>query len=591
MSARLRFLDETVDVVASYCPVNAAGDSTCDEHVSQDKHIKCSRAARSHSQASDVDNWEHPNHGLFPESECQHEAGVPPNVSSANTVSWPPVVLSPGPALDATPVATPSEERSVDQPVELPSDTDLRLRAILLRYFAEEIGPRFDVCDDEQTFSRLVPQHALTSPTLRSAIMTTAARHLTRLQRYRNSSGLIEWQGHVLPDLTEESAVRFHNECIKELLRLSADAQQVHNENLLAAAIILRTDEEMDGPLRGGEEDTEIFLGMLNVFINAQVLSDSAVPRSPSPRYGTDSHRGHTPTLSPSASQSVPSSSAHNPIIPSSSSPRVPQPTGLRQAAFWAALRQELFTSFMKQRPLNFPLDHCHEYRDLSPTGDVIWADRLIIFCADVLEYCYGTGHCRVSDSPLQHDHARCRWRDLKEYERQLTSALPDTFEPVYWRPPDPEAGEIFPEIWHLHSCHVTGTNHLELARILLAAFDHSRPKLGPTYAASQRELTRTLKGAVLRMCGTARCNGRSPPAFIEALMAIAMCGGYFDDPREQDALLGILRTMRQEHAYPTGKVEKALIESWGHVYYDSTAVYGAFTRCGAESGECSSPQ
>lgn len=50
-------------------------------------------------------------------------------------------------------------------------------------------------------------------------------------------------------------ALTYHTECIKDLLVLSMDPDQVHNDHLLAAAIILRTDEEMDAPLRENPED------------------------------------------------------------------------------------------------------------------------------------------------------------------------------------------------------------------------------------------------------------------------------------------------------------------------------------------------
>lgn len=336
------------------------------------------------------------------------------------------------------------------------------------------------------------------------------------------------WQGYVLPDLTEESAVYYHNECIKDLLRLSMDPAQIHNENLLVAAVILRTDEEMDAPLRDDSDgDKEVFLQMMSIFLDAQV------PAAVSPRVG-----------------------------PTVSSMLLPGTDSLRQACFWVALRQEVFTSFMKQRPLNFPLSRCEALRSFSPAEDAVWADRLVIFCADVLQYCYGSSD---TTSPAHH-HAdsKERWHALKQYEAELCLVLPSSFEPVYYRAPNAQAGEIFPEIWYLDDCHVTGTTHAELARILLAVYDPGRPKLGPGYAASMRELTERLRGVVLRLCGIALSNRRLPSAFIEALMGIAMCGEYFDDWKEQDALLKVLNIMEREHAFPTGEFVAMLQRAWG---------------------------
>jgi hypothetical protein len=58
-------------------------------------------------------------------------------------------------------------------------------------------------------------------------------------------------------------------------------------------------------------------------------------------------------------------------------------------------------------------------------------------------------------------------------------------------------------------------------------------------------------------------CNRKSPPAFIEALMGISTCGEYFELPREQEALLEVLRIIEEEQAYSTLKVRNALERAW----------------------------
>jgi hypothetical protein len=79
----------------------------------------------------------------------------------------------------------------------------------------------------------------------------------------------------------------------------------------------------------------------------------------------------------------------------------------------------------------------------------------------------------------------------------------------------------------------------------------------------SHRELGRQLRGIVLRLCGIAICNRKSPPAFIEALMGISTCGEYFENSREQEALLEVLRIIQEEQAYSTLKVRNALKKAW----------------------------
>ena len=107
---------------------------------------------------------------------------------------------------------------------------------------------KFDLCDPERHFALVLPQRARSCPPLLNAIFTASARHLSRLDRYKTPHGVM-YNGKLLPDLKIDTAIHYHNECIRHLILLSNDPDQVHDENLLAAAIILRFYEEVDGEL------------------------------------------------------------------------------------------------------------------------------------------------------------------------------------------------------------------------------------------------------------------------------------------------------------------------------------------------------
>lgn len=55
------------------------------------------------------------------------------------------------------------------------------------------------------------------------------------------------YDGYLAPGLTTETAIHYHNKCISHLVSLSNCPFEAENENLLAAAIILRFYEEVDG--------------------------------------------------------------------------------------------------------------------------------------------------------------------------------------------------------------------------------------------------------------------------------------------------------------------------------------------------------
>ncbi|KAJ6130171.1 hypothetical protein N7512_002951 [Penicillium capsulatum] len=56
----------------------------------------------------------------------------------------------------------------------------------------------------------------------------------------------IHYGGKVLLNLTSETAIHYHNQCIAHFVSLSDHSREAQDENLLAAAVILRFYEEVD---------------------------------------------------------------------------------------------------------------------------------------------------------------------------------------------------------------------------------------------------------------------------------------------------------------------------------------------------------
>ena len=448
------------------------------------------------------------------------------------------------------------------------------LEVILLRYFVDELACWFDICDPEKHFEFIVPQRARWCPPLRNAMLAASARHLSRVQPSSKlgPNSTYYHDGYPVADLTSETALQYHSECIKDLLKRSIDPEQTRDENLLAAAIILRFYEEIDAPLRGDDErDSELFLRVMNVFIDAQIPSVPLVPHSSpiitGPKVGLISRY-----------ETIPSPEAmHSPTLPVVTSPSQNmggsvdgqsrwRADGLCQASFWVAFRQEIYSAFLKQRPFNHDLSRCEAFRSFSPAEDAVWADRLIIFCADVLEFCYGNSNPSSSSRLNPNLSSKENWLALKQHEKMWPEVLPASFEPIYYRDPDRSKGEVFPEICYLADCHVTGVQHVDLAKILLAVYDPTRPKLGPGHVASIKALSQELRTIILRLCGIAMSNRKTPPGLVTALLGIVVCGDHFDDKLEQDALLGILDELEGTHAWPVGNTRTLLKEAWGRV-------------------------
>jgi hypothetical protein len=262
--------------------------------------------------------------------------------------------------------------------------------------------------------------------------------------------------------------------------------------------------------------------------------------------------------------------------------------TSLHHVAYLVALRQEILAAFTKQRPFRLPLEPFHSYRTFEPASDYVWANRLVLHCADVLQYCFGAemgiknqestdvtaitsgillsegAHTATSATDSSPSDRITRYDELIFFETRWAESYPSSFNPIHFRDPDKSLGEVFPGYWYLSDCHVAGIQHLELARILLAVHNPRLPRLGPKYRAAMSSVDRAVKNAVLRLCGIAMCNEHSPPGLVTASFAIAMCGDRFHDRSEQEALLEILSKLDKDYGWPTQRIRASVIEAWG---------------------------
>lgn len=88
-------------------------------------------------------------------------------------------------------------------------------------------------------------------------------------------------------------------------------------------------------------------------------------------------------------------------------------------------------------------LDRCNISRSFDPTDDCTWANRIVVQCAEVINYCFD-----------DNDHTVRRWAELKDYNEQWVKAVPGSFSPIYFQEPEREKGEVFPQIWHIGDSH-----------------------------------------------------------------------------------------------------------------------------------------
>lgn len=403
---------------------------------------------------------------------------------------------------------------------------DGRLTALLTRHFIQIIAPWFDICDPTRQFGTEVPVRARRSSILMNSICTASARSLVRLKQRPVFNVICQVEDDALAGLNLETVVHFQNECIRELLHVQYDSVEALREEVLAAAIILRTDEEMNIPLCGDTHDRQVFLSVTSAFLRHQA---SQIPSSlPSPFQAQNSELGDLGAVGWG----------------------VVRTDGLRQACFWVAFRQELHAAVMQQRSLRISLAPYRDFWNLTPTEGSSWAHRLVVFCAEVVQHCYGG----VNVIPPR---GRAEWEDLKQQADVFEACLPESYQPIYL-----SQGQMFPEIWYTNSWHATGAAYFELSKILLYAFE-TRDPLRPGYRDWFKNLGQCLRSITKRLCGIATSNRTAPPLFLLACSAIVMCGEFFEDPVEQASLIDFLTNVELEFGYPNQHVITRLREAW----------------------------
>lgn len=121
--------------------------------------------------------------------------------------------------------------------------------------------------------------------------------------------------------------------------------------------------------------------------------------------------------------------------------------TELRKAAFWVGLRQEVTMAFASQRNIKISLAHPWIDQSFSPGSDDVWANRIIVHSANVIEFCFGDGDQKTS-----------KYQALRDYDEGWLRSRPASFLPLAYSPADAGSGNYFPQILYMN--HAVGEYH-----------------------------------------------------------------------------------------------------------------------------------
>ncbi|OJJ95573.1 hypothetical protein ASPACDRAFT_47461 [Aspergillus aculeatus ATCC 16872] len=368
--------------------------------------------------------------------------------------------------------------------------------ACLLRYFIEEISPWFDHCDHLRHFRLEVPRRARHCSTVRNAIFAVSARHLVRLPRYKTPRGIV-YQGQLLPDMEDATAVEYTLRCIPDLVKFPDVSDPINQENIMVAAVILRQYEEMeedmddDGPAETAAQSRVNFLAITQTIIESMM-----------------SHR---------LEQS------------------------LATAAYWIAIRQEVYYALTRQRAPIMQFQP-QDWRRASV------ANKFIMLASEVTKWFW-------------EDRSIDKWERLVRCERQLVDACRSELVPILEKRAEKLQGQIFPTIWYSSEDQVTASQHLELSRMILTA---ESPHLENANRAAHRRTESQVRSMVLKICGIALNHINCKPALVNGVIAVTLYGEYFTEAEERDALVAeIIHRAQELNAWPMQKRHERLKQRW----------------------------
>ena len=195
-----------------------------------------------------------------------------------------------------------------------------------------------------------MPARARTQPHLLNAIFAVAARHLSRMPQYKTPSGIV-YRNNLLPRLTVHSAVEYTLKCIPAM-RTYIGVGEEYLESVVATAVLLRQLEEIDDD----DHDRE---GSSSNSNSAEQQQQQQQQRERSSEEGRE-RREETPHGREGGGVQSNFLQITDVVLRSEGARSLIGRSDLIQAAYWMALRQEIFQSFTKKQAPKLVLSEEH---------------------------------------------------------------------------------------------------------------------------------------------------------------------------------------------------------------------------------------
>lgn len=287
-------------------------------------------------------------------------------------------------------------------------------------------------------------------------------------------------------DFDPAVADKHYDKCLQTLIPALNDSSSIYDETLLIIVVILRLLEELDVPIAGSDSQGHL-LGAQSLLRLQEKLGVNST---------------------------------------------------LRQAAYWACLRQEIYMSLRDRRHIRLDISLFQQFQALQPGDRYSFACAATIHCAEVIGFAYGDQEATEWSSV---------YKDLAGENRRIS--MHESCQPFYYR----ARGGDFPDIRYEAEDQIIAIQYSTLARIVLDMKDPSATTPGHRRAI---ELVRErVRQHVWTMCGVGLSNTTSPAAILIACMAVSFSIDCFESQGDLERLGGVLDFTERTRGWPTASI------------------------------------
>ncbi|KAM0491409.1 hypothetical protein ACHAP8_010676 [Fusarium lateritium] len=132
---------------------------------------------------------------------------------------------------------------------------------------------------------------------------------------------------------------------------------------------------------------------------------------------------------------------------------------GLGEAAAWLCLRQDIYVSLTRLRPLRSNLEKYLQSDIFRRTDDSAYASKMVFLLARSLASIY------PSDSSFSNENLESIRLEVNGW----FDSKPASFNPILEKGRNKDEGRLLPEIWVLSPFHAVGLQYYHIAKIVLA--------------------------------------------------------------------------------------------------------------------------